>query len=233
MDVLCLIDFDNMPVQIRNGGLGAFANKLLVNISGTIASFQDVRVRLYGGWYSQGGLSNSGSRLTQEISRIFPIAIAVQGQIVHRIHCEIASSLVDNRAHVLGWTHRQRHGIRSVLARKSPPLCASQGACVIDAVVSWSRGACPIAGCSVKVKDAFAYGEQKLVDTLLCCDVLALSLRRPSPPIFVLSDDDDLMPAYVMAGGLGASVWRCRMGSNTNTFYDGLLAQSGVGTITI
>jgi hypothetical protein len=233
MDVYCLIDFDNMPIPLRTSGLAALANRLQVVLSRELSSFDDVHVRLYGGWYTASGLSNSGSVLTQEISRSFPVVKALGTQIIRRIHCEIASSLVENSGQLLGWTHRQRHGIRSRLFRKQPASCASQSSCAIDAVVAWSRGQCPIPGCTVKTWDAFTYGEQKLVDTLLCCDVLALSRRKPPPPVFVLSDDDDLLPALLMGAADGGTLWRCRMKANTNTFYDVILAQNSVRTINI
>lgn len=232
MDAFCVVDFDNVPAPIRNGGLGAFATRLMTVIGQHVQLLGDIYIRLYGGWYTASGLSNSGSRLTQEIAKQFPIVVTNSGRIVRHIHCEIASSLIDNPAQLLGWTYRQRHGIRSRLSRKNPAACAAPTGCAIDLVVRWSKGQCPLVGCSVKMEDAFTYGEQKLVDTLLCCDILALARRKPTPAIFVFSDDDDLMPALLMSGDRGA-VWRCRMNANLNTFYDSILLQSKVQSITI
>ena len=233
MDVFCLADFDNIPNQLKNGGLATLSARFDAVIATQLQASDDVFLRLYGGWYSASGLSNSGTRLTQEIARSFPIVVAQNGKIIRHKHCEIASSLIDNKGQLLGWTHRQRHGIRSRVSRKFPAACLSQSGCLIDAVTQWSRGSCPIAGCNVKKEDAFSYAEQKLVDTLLCCDLLALARRKPAPNIFVFSDDDDLLPAIIMAANDCNSIWRCRMRPNPNSYYDPILLQAGIQSITL
>lgn len=233
MDTFCLVDFDNTPPHLRNGGVLSLAIQLRSEVLTHLGSIEDLYLRLYGGWYTASGLSRLGSQLTQDIATNFPIVGVTAGRIKTHLFCELASSIIDDKSQVLTWTHRLRNGIRSRLTPKNPQACAFNSSCPIAPVVQFSRGRCPIAGCGVKTEDAFSYEEQKLVDTLLCCDILALSLRRPAPAVFVVSDDDDLLPAFLMGAGLGGSIWRCRMRSNPNTFYDSILMQSNVQTIAI
>ena len=233
MDAVCLVDFDNLPQRLRNAGLVPLARYLEQAVQKASPNPGDITVRLYGGWYSASGLSNSGSLLTQEIARDFPLVTPSSTRIIRRIHCEIASSLIDNKSQLLGWTYRRRSGIRSRLTNKRPADCAAPNSCTLEAVVRWSRGRCPDQGCPVTVQNAFTYNEQKLVDTLLCCDILALCRRTPKVAIFVLSDDDDLLPALLMGTSDGGLVWKCRMKPNPGTHYDSLLSQSSVSLIDI
>ena len=41
--------------------------------------------------------------------------------------------------------------------------------------------------------------QQKLVDTLICCDLLSLC-TDPGTSVFLVSDDDDFVPALLLAG---------------------------------
>jgi uncharacterized LabA/DUF88 family protein len=86
------------------------------------------------------------------------------------------------------------------------PNCANPAACGIQAVAQWSRGRCHVAGCSVPAQSVFTYNEQKLVDTLLCCDLIVLAMRRPKTGVFLISDDDDMIPAVLLGSRLGGAV---------------------------
>src|SRR5437762_159116 len=75
-----------------------------------VPNTDEVHIRLYGGWYDEVGLSNDGSRLTQDIGRDFPIALSGLGGQMRRIYCEIASSLVESRSDLFPATVRNTHG---------------------------------------------------------------------------------------------------------------------------
>jgi len=192
----------------------------------------DLFVRLYGGWYTTSGLTKRGTRLTQEIQRESPLVITDGHSIVRRVHCELASSLLEVPSQILGWTMRQRLGMRSRLSRRPTPHCHSPVGCSIDHAVTWSRGKCPVAGCAVAANEAFTYYEQKLVDTILCCDLLSLALRSPAPPTFVVSDDDDMLPAMIMAAKIGGPIWHCRLRPSGGSFYAPALSHHTVKTVT-
>jgi uncharacterized LabA/DUF88 family protein len=231
MDAYVLIDHDNVPSQFANAGLAGLAARVFAVLSGSINNLNDVHVRLYGGWYdATGGLTRDGTRVAQEIGRDFPMTKMSQSRQIQRVACEIASALIDSPQDLFPFTFRRRSGIRSRLSRNKPPTCAAPGKCSIDAVAAWSRGHCPESGCSVTTETVFAYNEQKLVDTMLCCDILALALRKPLTPIAVLSDDDDLAPAVLMAAKLGAPIHLIEMRANKQGTYRPLFAAYNVRT---
>lgn len=169
-------------------------------------SADEIGIRLYGGWYDIHGLTRAGTMLAQEIGASFPMVVATNGQIGCRILCDIASALIDTPADLLLHTFRQRRGIRSKLTVAQVPNCASPGSCGVQSVAQWSRGRCHVAGCSVSAHSVFTFNEQKLVDTLLCCDLIALAMRGPTEPVFLVSDDDDMVPAVLLGGRLGGAI---------------------------
>ena len=233
MDVFFLVDYDNIPEEHKRYGLAAFIVRLQALGSKHMPKAGDFFTRLYGGWYSASGLTNPATLLTQEIQRDCPLIVTNGNSILRRVHCELASSLLEVPSYNLGWTLRKREGIRSRLTRRYTPACHSLADCSIDKAVAWSRGQCPVAGCGVTASDAFNYYEQKLVDTLLCCDLLSLALRSPAPDTFVVSDDDDMLPAMIMAAKVGGRVWKCGLRTHGSSFYAGALNQYAVKTVTL
>jgi hypothetical protein len=80
----------------------------------------------------------------------------------------------------------------------------------------------------VRAGDAYEVVEQKMVDTMICCDLLALALHEPSS-IGVMSDDLDLLPALAMAGKLAPQrVHLVRSPGDGAARYSDLLEEIGV-----
>lgn len=232
MDAFILIDYDNLPHAAKSAGLTALALRLDSDVRPFVHVRTDIRIRLYGGWYNATGLTNAGSVLTQEIGGAFPIPVGSGGRIARRISCEIATSLIDSTGDVFLYTMRPRRGMRAVLRSQAPARCLNAATCTVNAVEAWSRGACPSSGCPVSVSESFTYYEQKLTDTLLCSDALALAQRSPAPATFILSDDDDMTPAILMAAKTGAPIFHIRS-SVQSKFYDGILRQNSVEILTL
>jgi hypothetical protein len=201
-----LIDYDNLPANVKGGGLASLARMVNRTVEVQYPSVAEIGIRLYGGWYDINGLTRVGTSLAQEIGTVFPLVIATNGHIGCRIHCDIASSLIDTPADLLLHTFRQRKGMRSRLTVAQVPNCANPSSCSAQAVARWSRGRCHVAGCSVSAQSVFTFSEQKLVDTLLCCDLLAIAMRGQTEPVFVISDDDDMVPAMLLGGRLGGAI---------------------------
>jgi hypothetical protein len=227
IDGYVLVDYDNLLPLYQNLPLASLAQRISGTLDKLVPGLNDIYIRLYGGWYSDVGLTNKGTRIAQEALK-FPLTIARQGKIVRRVFCEIASSLIDRKADTLLSTFRKRTGFRSRLAVTLPSGCADPPNCTVRAVSSWSSGACPHKGCTISTHDVFSYYEQKLVDTLLCCDLIALGTRSPSPAIFVLSDDDDMVPAFLLAAGGGASICQLQMRASVARSYGALLQKNNV-----
>jgi hypothetical protein len=229
MDAYVLIDYDNLEQRFRAPNtLSIFGADIARLVEASTPSVQDIFMRLYGGWYTfAGGLSNAGTRLIQEIASTYPLPYKQSNNRRHYVHCEIASSLIDFKGDLFIATVRERHGMRSKLRQKYPPGCVAPGNCSIPIVIQWSSGACPTMNCNVNANGAFLYREQKLVDTLLCCDLIAVGGRQPRVPVFVVSDDDDLVPAIVLALKNGSDIRHVRKNANS-TLYDPILARNNI-----
>lgn len=232
LDAFILIDYDNLPQAAKSAGLPALARRLDADLRPYVHVRTDIRVRLYGGWYNATGLTNAGSLLAQEIGREFPIPLGSGAHIARRIYCGIATSLIDSAGDVFLYTMRQRRGMRAVLKSTASARCVNASTCTVTAVEAWSKGTCPATGCPVNATEPFSFYEQKLTDTLLCSDLLALAQRNPAPTTFILSDDDDMTPAILMAAKTGAPIFHIRS-SLQPKFYDGILRQNSVQIITL
>jgi hypothetical protein len=228
MDAHVLVDYDNLLPHLQNLTLAPLARKIAATIDQLLPGVANILVRLYGGWYSEQGLTRNGTAIAQEIQRNFPMVVAQGNVIVRRIHCEIASALIDFKTDVFMFTYRRRSGMRSKISAILPSMCLQPKTCTLPAVYAWSRGRCPEKGCPIVTEDVFSYAEQKLVDTLLCCDLLALANRRPGPPVFIVSDDDDIVPAYILASANGALVHQMHMRQRAVHAYDSLLKQRNI-----
>jgi hypothetical protein len=189
---------------------------------------REVNIRLYGGWYEEQGLSRDGTRLTQELGALFPLfLIGADGEIRY-VRCEIASTLVNSRSDVFPATLRHRHGIDVFIRDPHPARCIDSANCTVPIVMRWSRNGCPTPGCPVTSFEAFRCIQQKLVDTLICCDLLSLAVPAPNTSVFLISEDDDFVPALLLAAARGAAIWHVRTKRTKVRLYDHLLIQRGV-----
>jgi hypothetical protein len=226
MNAYALVDYFNLPRRTQNNGLRSLAH----GISDGIAEpgLEQIEVRLYGGWYDAGGLTKTGTLLAQEIDQTFPLSLRTPQGAARTFRCEIASSLIESRADLFFSTVRDRHGL-AWYRRAAPPLgCVDPPTCTRDVVLRWSRNGCPAPGCAVTHQEAFCSGQQKLVDSLICCDLLSLCTGDPDLVVLLVSEDDDFIPALVLAGRRGQGVWQLRSKAGKDRLYDDLLLRSGV-----
>lgn len=223
-----LTDYYNLPQRTLNWGVVNLARQVDSLAQAECPEAAEVTVRLYGGWYDDSGLTKDGTRIAQQIRSQFPMAVRGVGGGIHRIDCEMASSLLGARDEVFPLTLRRRRGL-SALDRVLPPKgCVDTVNCTVPSVLKWSRKGCPAVGCSVRGSDAFFCRQQKLVDVLLCCDLLTLGARGELARIFVVSEDDDFVPGLVQSGATGAKVWHVRTKPEKARAYDLLLRGHGV-----
>lgn len=228
MQVHALIDFHNLPPQLKAGNPESLARAIDALILSHYPRTHEVNIRLYGGWYEEQGLSKDGTRLTQEVGASFPLSLIGEDGEVRYVRCEIASSLVDSRSDLFPATLRNRHGLDWFIRDPQPARCIDKANCTVSLVMRWSRNGCPTPGCPVRSIEAFRCIQQKLVDTLICCDLLSLAVPDPATPVFLISEDDDFVPALLLAGLRGAAIWHVRTKSKKIRLYDHLLIARGV-----
>jgi hypothetical protein len=211
-----------------------FARRVHASLVSDNPQIDEIQIRLYGGWYDLQGLTQRGTQLAQEIASSFPLLFASNRRISCRVFCEIASALAVAPADLLLHTFRKRSGMRSRLTISPNVNCANPASCTLNAVAAWSmrQGICPQAGCMVTARDAFLFDEQKLVDTLLCCDILTFASGPSSSPVYVASDDDDLIPALLLGSKQGGRVRILKERTRVRqTAYAPLLSQYNVHEI--
>lgn len=224
-----LVDYHNLPLRVVDAGVAQLASTVDSLAYSIYPDTEETTVRLYGGWYDHSGLSNQGTRVTQEINRHFPLPLRRDGGKIRYVRCEIASSLVSLKAELFFATVRQRRGMDTFLRGVAPPGCIDTANCTIPTVLEWSRRkGCPTAGCPVRTIDAFVCNQQKLVDTLMCCDLITLASAGSSMRLFLVSEDDDLIPALLLARAYGANVWHVRTKASKGRLYDAMLRRQGV-----
>jgi hypothetical protein len=225
MDCFVLVDYDNLEPATKSQGLVSVARSIDAALQANVSGIDDLRIRLYGGWYQGAVLTRRAGSLSQEIGASFPIPLRKTTGGFRYLRCELAATLLCSPNDLLESTFRSRAGIRSRLTRKFPSWCINQQGCSIQAMVHWSHGNCPAPGCTVKSNESFEFFEQKLVDGQICSDVLYLALSG-NDTICVVSGDDDLVPALMMGGKYGNVIHLRQIG--VTTVYDRILTNHRV-----
>jgi uncharacterized LabA/DUF88 family protein len=231
MGAYLLIDYYNLPERMRSAGVLSAVMQINGLVQGAFPDNVETHARLYGGWYDQSGLTRDGTRLTQEVMRHFPCTYRGSDGRIRRLTCEIATSLVQAPSELFFATVRLQRGLNRLLRLPHPASCADTPNCSAPSVVEWSRKGCPTPGCPVAAEEAFAYKQQKLVDILLCCDLIALAAGGAAERLFLVSEDDDFIPALIQARLSGAPVCHVRSKPDKARLYDALLYRKGIGIL--
>ena len=199
-----LVDYDNFFVgDLKTAFEIRHQLNRMVSLALSISPvYNEIEIRLYGGWMADGLLSSRGSELQAATATgFFPIphpstAGLLRGSVTLVTRLEAVPQLE--------WRHTYRTGRGLPRLRIAdgprPDGCAAAHACPIDHVQRISRRRvreCHVDGCSVTNESAFLIQEQKMVDSMVCCDAIALGMAGSD--ILVLSDDLDVLPAVAMA----------------------------------
>lgn len=207
-----LVDFDNVfygdelsstKVQYR---LEQFISECLT----TVPEFESLEVRLYGGWKSNTGFTQRADTVRSYMDRLnsllFP-RIYRKRRILGNVNVVTSQYGLD-----VEWdnTLQEKHG-RHMLKVKTEGnrIChAAPAKCPLYLIANATRGAhvnCPIDGCeSIDIAQLIRM-EQKMVDTMMTCDILEYVHEPDCRAIEVVSDDVDLHPALALAGSKYAS----------------------------
>src|ERR1017187_4224692 len=129
MHAHALVDYHNLPRQMKDGGPSSLARLMDAMITSQCPDVREVSIRLYGGWYDEHGLSRDGTKLAQQIGEEFPLSLLGAGGKMRHVHCEIASSLVDSKADLFLATLRHRHGLDWFIRDPHPARCIDQANC--------------------------------------------------------------------------------------------------------
>lgn len=201
--MLVLVDYDNVDRLERQRGLVHIATRIfLLAGTGAAARAPRVRIRLYGGWFEGRNSSRLAQDLSAEIASDFPrpMPVLAGGHTPSVASMELAQSLLCDPAHPLTHTYRLRSAPPGIRPEPLPYSgCSSPSACPLHSMHAFlKQGRCPQQSCFVEPVSILRRAEQKLVDSMLICDLIHAS-RGAIRQVIVVSTDDDILPGIRMA----------------------------------
>lgn len=163
-----------------------------------------IDVRLYGGWYQDNVLTRMGSQVMSEhlTMDLFPIVMGDQRKIDGR---QTLVESIHGVEHIWYNTYREKQGVpRLIIKRYShKELCDNNKShCPVHILERFARKqtrSCPVDGCEMSNGDAFVQMGQKMVDTMMVCDIISFSESEEVESIYILTDDVDLFPALAIS----------------------------------
>lgn len=228
------IDFFNATAlpQTRRPNLADYRDGLdrvisqVINITEELLpNPEEIVGRLYGGWFSShtGRSTEAKDILETVVRQNYPT------RRPQRIRMQVAESLLVAPGHRLEATMRLIPGLPNFHIGSTPTYCANPRDCPLESLKAWKQGRCPESGCLVRAEEVCRRIGQKMVDTAMCCDILAIA-QDPSAGDWIVgvSNDDDLVPALLMAARLRGQVARLRQTRLATRHYDRILNSNGV-----
>lgn len=204
---VALVDLDNWHEADAERSIDLTLREVIPEVTARLLEVAPrtafISVRLYGGWTERGALSQDASMVAAHIADVDPFPIPAGSHLVHgEIH--LATTLSMCPGVELGDLFRTRQGPpRLRLANRPRPAgCADSDGCAAKALQKFTeRGSrqCPSPGCTVTAGAAFSTRQQKMVDTLMACDLLDFAHDPDVVAISVVTADTDLMPPLVQA----------------------------------
>lgn len=209
--LLVLVDYDNVDRSHTVAGPVGLA-KMLVTLlpSSIVARHQGVTVRLYGGWRSNGTLTNFAQNLVPDIHSQSPTVVAITNSGVSqsvRLTVELAQGPIGSSTS-LEQTYVKNRGLRNFRSRSAPlPDCANPLSCGLQLFSGLTHATqCGNSGCNSKLADVFVRDEQKMVDTLIVADIAHQALAVKATDVVVVSSDTDMWPGVLLALRAGCAV---------------------------
>lgn len=203
-----LLDFNN----VFTGDLVSFTSndieaKLMVPIRKMLSdhvNINRIEIRIYGGWYQQGALTDKASTAFTLLSGIdCTIPLENNGRWVRWGMENVISAYGTN--HFWNNTYRQKSGLPRIIVKTDAQResCGiDKNHCPVEIVKKISKGAekiCQVEGCALKAGDIFQTFGQKMIDTLMACDILTIAEEPETDAIAVMTDDVDILPALVVS----------------------------------
>ena len=231
MIAYCLADFFNLQLlptgrepnkaDVRDG-----VDELVMAATQVMGSANEITVRLYGGWNGDPPHSRVPLReMTEQVLRSYP---GRRGPV--RLRLQLAEAPVLDPSLRLLRSRRRIHYPQFLASIEVPAACPHQGNCTLKSLRSWSRGHCPDLSCGVQLGDVASGYRQKMVDTLLTADALAIAHEQLADVILIASDDDDMLPAILALKNRSLRTVCLRRRPLSSHYYAGILERDGVTT---
>ena len=222
--VILIVDYNNVFTADQHSSdsieqtFSAVVNAILT----TYNDVDSILIRIYAGWYQGQQLTARGSAIMAKLGTINPFPNVFEGRQVYG-NIEIASQLYGvNKI----WynTYREKEGPRLLVnkdmdrthCRNNKENCPLE---ILTKFTKKNERVCSTPGCTIQNKQVLIQYGQKMVDTMMACDVLSYAEDIDTKAIFVLSDDVDLFPAIVLSRCKNPDVDIC-IGTRNNLHTD-------------
>jgi len=206
--VVILIDYDNYfgsdVSKISTERMELSYKELIRLCENEFSDFNSVQIRLYGGWYKETRLTKVASEVQQLLRqvKVFP-KVTSKGILNGSI--ELATSLHINPEFIWGYTHKETQGVKRIRINHecADDLCkGNRTTCpkyLLHKFTDSKERKCGVEGCENLQKNVFKGAEQKMVDTLIACDIISTSEDETIIGVLVISDDQDHLPSLALA----------------------------------
>lgn len=193
------IDYDNLlPAHRISGILNVVTNALMQIPHDFEVARANCEVRVYGGWYEGTEFTRKAQDVSVEIQRDFPKIMkfpnANGSDTLVSVKAQLAIALLQEPGHSMFHTYRKKGKPSNIRIEDPSGLGCCDRECLLLLMKQLLRtGRCPKSGCKISKSDLVYRHEQKLVDTMLTCDLICAS-DRGTPLIVLVSGDDDFIP---------------------------------------
>jgi hypothetical protein len=199
-----LVDYDNVDRTLSAVGPVNCAKILLQAIPRDVLRGHDsILVRLYGGWRSNGRLTNAAQRIVPDIRAASPTVVSVPGvptPTAKKLVVELAEAPIGLTT-PLDQTLARDRTLRRFRANPSALSgCVNVSNCGMSAHFALSHAlACSNSACSGVLGDLLVRDEQKMVDTLIVADLAHQVFVGKASHIAIVSSDTDMWPGVLLA----------------------------------
>ena len=198
MIAYCLADVFNLDLWPRHKtpvqrDVDDGLSDLVGRVTSAVSSATEVTIRLYGGWHRE--------TLTAPIDMRHMMNRTIENNPkryrAQRIRVQLADHPIWDAA-----TRLPRSLVESPMTRVSVSLspsehCAYPDGYTLEAFRSWCAGRCPDKRCPVLLRQVAQRRRQKMVDTLLTADAMAIIQDGRAHAVVIASDDADMIPALL------------------------------------
>jgi len=208
--VVVIIDFDNYFHDIKgiddSPKFELALTEIVEECEKNFKNFNEISIRLYGGWYQETTLTKQASIIQQLLSQVSVFPKVKDNKIKGTI--EMVSSLFEIPDVKWHYTYKVKNGIGRVridhdivdeFCTENKHQCPKY---VLYKFTEKKDKQCHIPNCTHIHKDVFKRIEQKMVDTMIACDIVSVIKDENVKGVFVLSDDQDHFPSYALASKL-------------------------------
>lgn len=238
--VFVIIDFDNFfpqPIlEIPTYKIELIFTEIVNDIVANVDDVQNIIIRVYGGWYQNDTLTNRASHLLSVLEQInddiFPII--KNGKKIEGTVDMVFSLFKDS--HIWYNTYQERSGLPRlrIAHEKMGDHCSmNKNSCPVHILLRFTRDKrklCHIDGCLTRQEDVFIQKTQKMVDTMMACDIVSFCNEQDVGGVYIVSDDIDLFPAIALGRNINNSVdlFLGVLNKRRFSYYSGILSDFNI-----